>query len=155
MSKNYSRMYEDVTWLKKDITAELRFQAAEEYDLLPKEQTFPDMRMIKALTAACELQNYLAGEIALDAEENGDIKGALVKNLHNLYFEIRYVFEPTGNGEYGGCHCAVVDLFAPKFTFRIYFHYCGLDEISVREIEQCTLRQIQDELREARGITCL
>ena len=48
MSKNYSRMYDDVTWLKKDITAELRFQAAGEYDLLPKEQTFPDMRMIKA-----------------------------------------------------------------------------------------------------------
>ena len=57
MPKNYSRMYDDVTWLKKDITAELRFQATEEYDLLPEEQTFPDMRMIKALTAACELQN--------------------------------------------------------------------------------------------------
>ena len=40
MPKNYSRMYDDVTWLKKDITAELRFQATEEYELLPKEQTF-------------------------------------------------------------------------------------------------------------------
>ena len=155
MPKNYSRMYDDVMWLKKDITAELRFQAAEEYDLLPKDQTFPDMRMIKALTAACELQDYLAGEIALDAEENGDVKDSLVKNLHNLYFEIHYMFEPTGTGEYGGCYCAVVDLFAPRFTFKIYFHYCGPDEISVKAIEQCTLREIQDELREAKGITCL
>ena len=79
-----------MTWLKKDITVELRFQAAEEYDLLPKEQTFPDMRMIEALTAACELQDYLAGEIVLDTEANGDVEDALVKNLHNLYFEIHF-----------------------------------------------------------------
>lgn len=114
-------MYDDVTWLKKDITAELRFQAAEEYDLLPKEQTFPDVRMIKALTAACELQNYLAGEIALDAEENGNVKGALVKNLQDLYFEIRYVFEPTETGEYGGCYCAIVDLLLRSSPLRFIF----------------------------------
>ncbi len=144
---NYPRMYDDVSWLKKDITAGLRFQASEEYDLLPEEQTFPDGRLVKALAAACELQDYLAGEIALDEEENGDVKGALVKALQNLYFEIRYVFDPTGEGAQGDCHCAITHLFAPAFVFKIYFRYNGPGEISVKAVEPCTLRQIQDEMK--------
>lgn len=60
----------------------------------------------------------------------------LEKTLKDIYFDVHAIYEPDGDGPYGDCYMAAVDLFVQGITFQIFFKHQADEKLTVEYVER-------------------